>query len=72
MTVDCGFLTRFTAAIVLVHRPYGFFANWFGNQAGQEARISSPGHLHLRGIDRTGAGVWSGDRDRGNLEALNP
>ncbi len=44
LALIAGFLTRFTAAslavimagaIVLVHWPYGFFANWFGNQAGE-------------------------------------
>lgn len=44
LALIAGFLTRFTAAslaiimagaIVLVHWPYGFFVNWFGNQAGE-------------------------------------
>ena len=44
LALIAGFLTRFTAAslaiimvgaIALVHWPYGFFANWFGNQAGE-------------------------------------
>ncbi|HZR46124.1 MAG TPA: DoxX family protein [Candidatus Manganitrophaceae bacterium] len=66
-----GFLTRFTAAslavimigaIALVHWPYGFFANWFGNQAGEGFEY----HLLVIAISIAlvvaGGGKWSADR----------
>ncbi|HEU4685990.1 MAG TPA: DoxX family protein [Nitrospira sp.] len=66
-----GLLTRFTAAslgvimigaIVLVHAPYGFFMNWFGQQQGEGYEY----HLLVIGIAAAlmvvGAGKWSADR----------
>ena len=66
-----GLLTRFNAfgiacvmvgAIVLVHWPYGFFMNWFGQQAGEGFEY----HLLVLAISVTlmitGAGRWSVDR----------
>lgn len=66
-----GFLTRFSAAsigvimlgaITLVHRPNGFFMNWFGKQAGEGYEY----HLLVLGISAVlvviGAGRWSVDR----------
>lgn len=44
LALIAGFMTRFTAAsiaiimfgaITMAHLPYGFFMNWFGNQAGE-------------------------------------
>lgn len=66
-----GFLTRFSAAslavimlgaITMVHLPYGFFMNWFGQQQGEGFEY----HLLVIGIAAalliTGAGKWSVDR----------
>jgi putative oxidoreductase len=66
-----GFLTRFTAAslivimagaILLSHLPYGFFMNWFGQQQGEGFEF----HLLVIGIAAalllTGGGKWSLDR----------
>lgn len=71
LALIAGFLTRFTAAslavimagaIVLVHLPHGFFANWFGNQAGEGYEY----HLLVIGICIAlviaGGGKWSVDR----------
>lgn len=71
LALIAGFLTRFTAAslavimagaIALVHWPYGFFQNWFGNQAGEGFEY----HLLVIGMSialiLTGAGKWSVDR----------
>jgi putative oxidoreductase len=65
-----GLLTRVAAfgiacvmlvAIVTVHRPYGFFMNWYGNQKGEGFEY----HLLVLGVAITliivGAGVWSVD-----------
>jgi putative oxidoreductase len=65
-----GFLTRFTAAslavimlgaIMMVHAPYGFFMNWFGQQQGEGYEY----HVLIIGIAAallfTGAGRWSVD-----------
>jgi len=66
-----GFLTRFSAAslavimlgaVTMVHLPYGFFMNWFGQQQGEGFEY----HLLVIGIAAalliTGAGKWSVDR----------
>ena len=65
-----GLLTRVAAfgiacvmlvAIVTVHRPYGFFMNWYGNQKGEGFEY----HLLVLGVAITliivGAGAWSLD-----------
>lgn len=65
-----GLLTRVAAfgiacvmlvAIITVHRPYGFFMNWFGNQKGEGFEY----HLLALGIAIAlivgGAGAWSVD-----------
>lgn len=65
-----GFLTRFTAASVVVimvgailttHLPHGFFMNWFGKQQGEGFEY----HLLVIAICAalmiTGAGRWSVD-----------
>ena len=65
-----GLLTRVAAfgiacvmlvAIITVHRPYGFFMNWFGNQKGEGFEY----HLLALGIAIAlivgGAGAWSLD-----------
>jgi putative oxidoreductase len=65
-----GLLTRVAAfgiacvmlvAIVTVHRPYGFFMNWYGNQKGEGFEY----HLLVLGVAITliivGAGAWSVD-----------
>ena len=48
-------------AIVTVHRPYGFFMNWYGNQKGEGFEY----HLLVLGVAITliivGAGAWSVD-----------
>src|SRR5882724_13445573 len=48
-------------AIVTVHRPYGFFINWYGNQKGEGFEY----HLLVLGVAITliivGAGAWSLD-----------
>jgi putative oxidoreductase len=67
-----GFLTRFVAvglavimlgAITMVHLPYGFFMNWFGQQQGEGYEY----HLLVIGIAAalmvTGSGRWSVDRE---------
>lgn len=67
-----GFLTRFSAAslavimlgaITMVHLPFGFFMNWFGQQQGEGFEY----HLLVIGIAATllvtGAGKWSVDRE---------
>lgn len=66
-----GFLTRFVAAslavimvgaITMVHLPYGFFMNWFGQQQGEGYEY----HLMAIGLAAalvvTGSGRWSVDR----------
>lgn len=66
-----GFLTRFSAvslavimlgAITMVHLPYGFFMNWFGQQQGEGFEY----HLLVIGMAAalvlTGGGKWSVDR----------
>jgi putative oxidoreductase len=70
LALAAGFMTRFTAvslatimagAIAMVHWPYGFFMNWFGQQAGEGFEY----HLLVIGIGLsllvTGAGKWSVD-----------
>ncbi len=65
-----GLLTRFTSAsltiimvgaVAMVHRPHGFFMNWFGKQAGEGFEY----HLLVIGICIaliiTGGGKWSAD-----------
>jgi putative oxidoreductase len=65
-----GLLTRVAAlgiacvmlvAIFTVHRPHGFFMNWYGNQKGEGFEY----HLLVLGIAITliigGAGTWSLD-----------
>jgi putative oxidoreductase len=65
-----GLLTRVAAlgiscvmlvAIATVHRPHGFFMNWYGNQKGEGFEY----HLLVLGIAITliivGAGAWSLD-----------
>ena len=65
-----GLLTRVAAfgiacvmlvAIVTVHRPYGFFMNWYGSQKGEGFEY----HLLVLGVAITliivGAGAWSLD-----------
>lgn len=67
-----GFLTRFSAASVIVimlgaitmaHLPHGFFMNWSGQQQGEGYEY----HLLVIGIAAmllvTGAGRWSVDRE---------
>ncbi len=67
-----GLLTRFSAAslavimlgaITMVHLPYGFFMNWFGQQQGEGFEF----HLLVIGIAAallvTGGGKWSVDRE---------
>jgi putative oxidoreductase len=67
-----GFLTRFVAAslavimlgaIAMMHLPYGFFMNWFGQQQGEGYEY----HLMVIGIAAallvTGSGRWSVDRE---------
>jgi putative oxidoreductase len=67
-----GFLTRFVAAslavimlgaITMVHLPYGFFMNWFGQQQGEGYEY----HLMVIGIAAAlliiGSGRWSVDRE---------
>lgn len=71
MALVAGFLTRFTAAsvtvimlgaITMVHLPYGFFMNWFGQQPGEGYEY----HLLVIGIAAVllmlGGGRWSIDR----------
>jgi putative oxidoreductase len=71
LALAAGFMTRFTAAslatimagaIAMVHWPYGFFMNWFGQQAGEGFEF----HLLVIGISlsllATGAGKWSVDQ----------
>ncbi|MFQ5579915.1 MAG: DoxX family protein [Nitrospiria bacterium] len=71
LAMIAGFFTRFVAAsfivimsgaILLVHWPYGFFINWFGQQAGEGFEF----HLLFIGIGlalmMTGGGRWSADR----------
>ncbi|MBI5379007.1 MAG: DoxX family protein [Nitrospirae bacterium] len=71
MALIAGFLTRFVAlsfmiimigAIGLVHWPYGFFMNWFGQQAGEGFEY----HLLVIAIAAAlmiaGSGKWSVDR----------
>lgn len=71
LAMIAGFFTRFVAAsfivimsgaILLVHWPYGFFINWFGQQAGEGFEF----HLLVIGIGlalmMTGGGRWSADR----------
>ncbi len=66
-----GFLSRLAAlgiaiimvgAIFMVHLQYGFFMNWFGNQAGEGIEF----HLLALGLSLVilikGAGKWSIDR----------
>lgn len=66
-----GFLSRLAAlgiaiimlgAIFMVHLQYGFFMNWFGNQAGEGIEY----HLLALGLSLVilikGAGKWSIDR----------
>lgn len=66
-----GFLTRFVAAslavimvgaITMVHLPYGFFMNWFGQQQGEGYEY----HVLVIGLAATllvtGSGRWSVDR----------
>ena len=68
--VAVGLLTRVAAfgiacvmlvAILTVHRPYGFFMNWFGNKKGEGFEF----HLLALGIAialiLTGGGRWSID-----------
>ncbi len=70
LSLIAGFLTRFSAAslavimlgaIALVHLPYGFFMNWFGQQQGEGFEY----HLLVIGIAAalmvTGGGKWSID-----------
>lgn len=67
-----GLLTRFSAAslavimmgaIFMVHLPFGFFMNWFGQQQGEGFEY----HLLVIGIAAallvTGGGKWSVDRE---------
>jgi putative oxidoreductase len=69
-----GFMTRFVAlslatimvgAIALVHWPYGFFMNWFGQQPGEGFEF----HLLVIAISAalvlSGGGRWSVDRKLG-------
>lgn len=71
LALAAGFMTRFTAvslatimagAIAMVHWPYGFFMNWFGQQAGEGYEF----HLLVIGISlsllMTGSGKWSVDQ----------
>lgn len=72
LALVAGVLTRFAAAsqavimlgaITMVHWPYGFFMNWFGQQAGEGFEY----HLLVIGIAAallvTGGGKWSVDRE---------
>ncbi len=53
-------------AIVRVHRPHGFFMNWFGNQQGEGFEF----HLLAIGLAVAlivgGAGLWSLDASIGS------
>lgn len=73
-----GLLTRFSAAslavimlgaILMVHLPFGFFMNWFGQQQGEGFEY----HLLVIGIAAallvTGGGKWSVDREIANRMA---
>jgi len=48
-------------AAIMIHRPYGFFINWFGNQKGEgyEYFILAVGIAAVLVI--TGSGAWSLD-----------
>lgn len=54
-------------AALLIHRPHGFFINWFGNQRGEgyEYFILAVGIAAVLVI--TGGGAWSLDRALGLL-----
>lgn len=65
-----GFLTRVCAfgvlcvmagAVVLVHRPHGFFMNWFGNQAGEGFEFHILAMAMALALLVSGGGKWSVD-----------
>jgi len=56
-----GIASVMVVAILMVHRPYGFFMNWYGAQAGEGYEY----HLLALGLAVAlivgGAGAWSAD-----------
>jgi len=66
-----GFLTRIAAlgigtvmvvAVLMVHLPYGFFMNWFGNQKGEGFEFHLLAIAIAIALIIKGGGKWSIDR----------
>lgn len=66
-----GFLTRIAAlgigtvmvvAVLMVHLPYGFFMNWFGNQKGEGFEFHILAVAIALALIIKGGGKWSLDR----------
>ena len=56
-----GIATNMIVAIFMVHLPYGFFMNWFGNQQGEGFEFHILAIALAVGIMIRGGGKWSID-----------
>ena len=56
-----GVATNMVVAIFMVHLPYGFFMNWFGNQQGEGFEFHILAIALAVGIMIRGGGKWSID-----------
>jgi putative oxidoreductase len=57
-----GIMCNMIGAIILVHRPYGFFMNWFGKQAGEGFEYHLLAIAIALVIVLSGGGKWSVDQ----------
>jgi putative oxidoreductase len=57
-----GIATNMVVAVFMVHLPYGFFMNWFGNQEGEGFEFHILAVALAVAIMIRGGGKWSIDR----------
>ncbi|RJQ19877.1 MAG: DoxX family protein [Nitrospiraceae bacterium] len=57
-----GIATNMTVAIFMVHLPYGFFMNWFGNKKGEGFEYHILAITIAAVLILKGGGKWSVDR----------